>query len=485
LFPEQERLSLPESWEGSLLASLRKVLFLTAACILGPSCGGGGGGGGKVLPPNAPTNLVASQGTTARIDLTWTKNSVNESGFIVERSENGSGGPYTTVASLLANTQAYSDFGLLPGQTYFYQVAAINSGGSSPFAGPASATTKTLVWRSSTGGPGIRADHSATYDSVGQRMILIGGIDDTFTLNNDVWSLDLKSKTSVMTTPPTNHWTLLLPGSAPNAPSARYGHSAIFDSLYNRIIVFAGQDGSNPPPPATSYRQDVYILTLGITPSWSPATVTGPVPSPRRDHTAIYDAANQQMVIYGGKDGGPVPMSDAVILSLPQNPPLNWTIIPSVGPIGRTRHSAIYDAFREQMVIFAGLDNQTLPDGSVLNNETWSLDLNPPNFWTQPPLASTPGFRQGHTAVFDVINSRMIVFGGDTTTMPMSSNELWSMRLDTPQSWTFLSPWTGTPPAARYGHKAVYDAAFQRMIIYGGYDNSSLPTFGDTWLSDF
>jgi hypothetical protein len=54
------------------------------------------------------------------------------------------------------NTQAYSDLGLLPNKQYFYRVAAWNSLGSSAYAGPANAVTKTLVWKSTIGGPGFR-----------------------------------------------------------------------------------------------------------------------------------------------------------------------------------------------------------------------------------------------------------------------------------------------------------------------------------------
>ena len=39
--------------------------------------------------PNAPTGLVATAVSSSQIDLTWTDNAGNETGFIVERSPNG------------------------------------------------------------------------------------------------------------------------------------------------------------------------------------------------------------------------------------------------------------------------------------------------------------------------------------------------------------------------------------------------------------
>jgi hypothetical protein len=474
LYPEKERLSLPENWEGRQLGSTRKAWVLLAICILSPSCGNSSSSSKpKPTPALPPTNLVATQATTARIDLTWTDNSDNEAGFKVERSEDG-GITYLEIASLPKDTQAYSDLGLLPGKTYFYRVAAWNSLGSSAFAGPANAATKAMIWKPfTTGGPGFRADHSAIYDSPGHRMIVFGGQDDFFTYYNDLWSFDLSKITAAITAP----WSpLTAAGSGSNVPTPRVGHSAVYDSQYNRMIVFGGQD-------AAGYQNDVYILTLDLTPTWTRAAVTGTPPSGRLGHTAIYDFAHQQMVVFGGNDLSGE-KADTLLLSLPQNPPFAWTPSPSGGgPVKRTEHAAIYDGFRQQMLIFGGLDNMTLPDGSIMNNDTWSLTFGLSSSWTLRSFASTPSFRQGHSAVYDAANQRMVVFGGDTTTVPTASSEFWALRLDTPSTWIFLSP--GTPPDPRYGHTSIYDSGFQRVVIFGGYDNSTFPSFSDTWLSDF
>src|SRR5204863_8409399 len=104
--------------------------------------------------------------------------------FRIERSDDN-GVTFTQVGSAPKESTAYSDLGLLPNQTYYYRVTAWNSLGNSPYTAPAFATTKPLVWKSTIGGPGIRADHSAIYDSLGRRMILFGGQDDAFFLYND------------------------------------------------------------------------------------------------------------------------------------------------------------------------------------------------------------------------------------------------------------------------------------------------------------
>jgi hypothetical protein len=93
-----------------------------------------------VLSPTAPNNLALAVPSTRQINLTWTDNSNNETGFVIQRS-GGTSGTFATIATVGAGVTSYSDLGLLPGTTYTYEVAAINSGGSSAYAGPTAAKT--------------------------------------------------------------------------------------------------------------------------------------------------------------------------------------------------------------------------------------------------------------------------------------------------------------------------------------------------------
>src|SRR5205085_3697639 len=57
--------------------------------------------------PAAPTNLIANS-AGAHIDLTWTSNSSDQSGFVIERSADG-GTTFNPVATVPANVTQYSD----------------------------------------------------------------------------------------------------------------------------------------------------------------------------------------------------------------------------------------------------------------------------------------------------------------------------------------------------------------------------------------
>jgi hypothetical protein len=97
-------------------------------------------GGTPTNPPAAPSNLAATAINSSEIDLNWTDNSGDETGFEIERSLDGSN--FSWIASLGANTTSYPNTGLNPATTYYYRVAASNGAGNSAYSNDASATTQ-------------------------------------------------------------------------------------------------------------------------------------------------------------------------------------------------------------------------------------------------------------------------------------------------------------------------------------------------------
>jgi transcriptional regulator CtsR/regulation of enolase protein 1 (concanavalin A-like superfamily) len=99
----------------------------------------------QITAPAAPSGLTASSISTTQINLLWTDNSANETGFKIER-KTGSGGTYAQIATVGASVSSYSNTGLTPGTTYFYRVRATNTGGDSAYSSEASATALTTIW---------------------------------------------------------------------------------------------------------------------------------------------------------------------------------------------------------------------------------------------------------------------------------------------------------------------------------------------------
>jgi M6 family metalloprotease-like protein len=95
--------------------------------------------GTPTVPPADPSNLVANAVSYDQVNLSWSDNSGDESTFRIERSLDGVG--FSEIASVAANTAAYSDAGLSPSTTIWYRVRASNVTGNSGYTNTASATT--------------------------------------------------------------------------------------------------------------------------------------------------------------------------------------------------------------------------------------------------------------------------------------------------------------------------------------------------------
>ncbi|MCF2488886.1 fibronectin type III domain-containing protein [Dyadobacter sp. CY347] len=95
-----------------------------------------------IVPPNAPENLVAISISTTQINISWQDNSLNESGFQLERSLDGVN--FTKLADLTANIKSYQNTGLKPATEYHYRVRAVNAAGASAYSNVGSATTDNI-----------------------------------------------------------------------------------------------------------------------------------------------------------------------------------------------------------------------------------------------------------------------------------------------------------------------------------------------------
>ncbi|GEM_PF-2632332 len=90
--------------------------------------------------PDAATGLSALTVSATQIDLSWTDNSGDETGFKLQRAAS-SGGPWADVTTTAANSVSYSDTGLSADSVYYYQVLATNAAGDAPASNESMATT--------------------------------------------------------------------------------------------------------------------------------------------------------------------------------------------------------------------------------------------------------------------------------------------------------------------------------------------------------
>ena len=118
------------------------------------------------LPP--PSRLTATPVASSQINLTWQDNSPNETGFKVERRQEGSA-EWVETGTSAANATTYSDMGLLPATVYRYRVQAFNDTTSSTYSNEAVATTQPALpptltrFNPASGPPGARVTLTGTH----------------------------------------------------------------------------------------------------------------------------------------------------------------------------------------------------------------------------------------------------------------------------------------------------------------------------------
>lgn len=79
------------------------------------------------LPPNAPVDFTATAQGYRQINLSWTDNSFDESGFRLETSSDQIN--WTQITTVPANTTGYSITGLSCGTAYYYRLTAVRPDG--------------------------------------------------------------------------------------------------------------------------------------------------------------------------------------------------------------------------------------------------------------------------------------------------------------------------------------------------------------------
>ncbi len=257
-------------------------------------------------------------------------------------------------------------------------------------------------------------------------------------------------------------WSQIAPPSSAGSPS---GHGAIYEPARDAMLVFGGFYLSAPNP----YSHDTWRLSLGDEPTWTPLAPVGPLPDERAGSATAYDAVGDRMVVFGGNfvpaDPPGLYYSDAWALDLAGAPAWTRWAPAATEPAARVNPSGIYDPARRRFVLFGGWMWTT--DASIAYDDVWALACEGTHQWTElTPAGPGPGGRWGHTAVYDPVRDRMLVFGGMDASYALY-NDVWALSLSGAPAWTRLSP-AGTPPATRRFHSAIYDPVRDRMVVMGG-----------------
>ena len=91
-----------------------------------------------------PSGMNATAAGNRQVDLTWTYDSSYESGFTLQRKIGA--GSFADLATLVADSDSYSDTTAVPGTQYTYRVRAFDGGGSSEWSNESVAVTEIYAY---------------------------------------------------------------------------------------------------------------------------------------------------------------------------------------------------------------------------------------------------------------------------------------------------------------------------------------------------
>lgn len=421
-------------------------------------------------------------------------------------------------------------------------------------AGNASHELSRGPWRPTVLAPIV--DPAAVYDEGRRRMILIGGVTKDDIALSEIWTLEPSGDQA---------WERMIDAECLNGSQFA---SATYDPVRDRVIVFGGYHRQNADIVGLvcTSTSDLRVLELAGT-----ARVTdlprSQGPPARHLHSAIYDPLRDRLLVYGGVRasggqsgcGGIIErFSDVWELSLAENP--HWTELhPSgVPPPPGLAGSATYDSMRDRMLFFAegglwalSLDSSSgwsevettgaAPPGSgrIFHDRNqdrllfsdglrlWALPFDSLSWSRLAPMGSPPGHVRSMAFVFDPAG-RLITCGedaqGSLTTYeataeapnwrPLAGDarhppaeyrtaydssrgrllihedanggidprQVWALALSGGREWRLLETAGPTPPRA-VGHSIVYDALGDRLL--GLLPILGTPLRNELWALDF
>ncbi len=253
-------------------------------------------------------------------------------------------------------------------------------------------------------------------------------------------------------------WNQLSPATV---PSDRVAPAMGYDAARQNVVMFGGAAGFGFSTETWTY--DGY--------DWTQVAI-GAGPAGRSDAGFVYDSARTRMVLYGGNaGGGPFggPSNDETWAWDGQT----WTQLqPTNTPGGLALHGMAYDPLRDRVVVYGGLDNNAFP---IAKNETWEFDG---TNWTQAMPSVDPGPREHPAMCWDPVNGRVLLFGGIDPQIGGFS-DTWSYD---GTNWTRLT--TMGAPAPRSRAEMVFDTARGVAVLQGGTDPMNGNVFDETWEFD-
>jgi Kelch motif len=288
--------------------------------------------------------------------------------------------------------------------------------------------------------PPGRAWPSFAYDPALDELVLFGG-DNGRAVYGGTWIYQAGA------------WTKEAPALS---PAPRTGAALVYDAATGQLLLFGG---SSKIGTAGGYFGDTWV--------WDGSTWTQlhPAVSPPARHNAdmIYDAAGQDVVLFGGYDGhylGDTWTWDGSTWTRQDTP---------LAPAPRDTGSFAYDTAAGLGVLYGGFN------GVTAFKDTWTWNG---STWTKISTAASPGrVTAGWQMADDTAAGQVLLFGGGRYNHT-NSGATWEW---TGTTWTHLQP--AAAPFGRGVGSMSYDSATGQIVLFGGqgYHQRRYPATTWTW----
>ena len=257
-------------------------------------------------------------------------------------------------------------------------------------------------------------------------------------------------------------WFLL---QANEYPQAQTSGQLVYDTARSRAVYFGGsQSGFGYRGRTWEWDSENWYLVKDESPLGEEA------PEPRQNHAMAFDTRRQRVILFGGQIVGDNQTEDTWEwdgISWERRHPGDAEGV--TAPKGRYGHRMAFDPIRGETLLFGGRTS------SGFVNDLWAWDG---DRWQQLNASDwqatdIPSPRYWHEMVYDRSRSKLVLFGGRTSTIGAGQNDTWEWDGSV---WHQIEPATQAPPE-RYSFGMAYDSTRQTVLVFGGAPWNA----GDLW----
>jgi hypothetical protein len=295
--------------------------------------------------------------------------------------------------------------------------------------------------------PDERAGATIAFDIADNYVLLFAGYTAGAVLN-DTWKFVA------------GQWTKLAPANP--LPRWHSFSSLAYDNADSYALLYDGVSKSGTVTWTFSAGQ---WSELG---KWSQFSPTAPHPTNRTQASMAYDPVDREVLLFGGTSAQGSQCDTWVFNATGWH---NLTTNLTAAPVCRRAASAVWDAADRFVILFGGWR------GTIYFGDTWEF-LH--NRWVQICQICGPSPRASAGMAYDSHDGRVILFGGHngSTARYHFFNDTWSFRA---KFWRNVSASVGLPPPPRAEPMLVDDPPGGNVLLFGGYNLQTPKVKNDTW----